>query len=188
MKQNKKIAVTGGIGSGKSAVCALLKKRGLPVFSCDEIYAELTEEPAFLSKLREAFPGCVEKDALNRKKLSALVFSDEKELKKLNEIAHPAIMERLLRRMEQYELSFAEVPLLFEGGFEGLFDGVLVLVRDEKKRIAAVSERDGLREEEIRLRIDRQYDYRTLSEHCVVLKNDGTLEALDAQLAAYLKA
>ena len=58
MKQNKKIAVTGGIGSGKTLFCNILKEMGCAVFSCDKIYGELIKDEEFLSLLQVFFPEC----------------------------------------------------------------------------------------------------------------------------------
>ena len=77
MKQsNIKIAVTGGIGSGKSTVCNLIAKLGYPVYSCDEIYAELFDSGAFLKEIIAEFGDKVAdgKGGIDRKKLAAEVF------------------------------------------------------------------------------------------------------------------
>ena len=60
MKQSKKIAVTGGIGSGKSCVLRIVEKLGYPVYSCDEIYKELLKNPEFLAKINQNFESVVE--------------------------------------------------------------------------------------------------------------------------------
>ena len=72
----KKIAVTGGIGSGKSTVLTLLKNLGYPVFSCDEIYREITESQAYVKEIETLFPSCVENGTINRKALAEIVFND----------------------------------------------------------------------------------------------------------------
>ena len=62
----EKIAVTGGIGSGKSTVCELLKQAGYPVFSCDEIYSQMLDEPDFTAAMEILFPGCVTNGAVDK--------------------------------------------------------------------------------------------------------------------------
>ncbi len=182
MTQSKKIALTGGIGSGKSVALALLGKWGYPVFSCDEIYAELCGDEEFLRGLSALFPFAVRENALDRAALSAVIFSDGEARKKLDAYTHPRIMRRLLAQMEAYPLSFAEVPLLFEGGYEGLFDGVIVLQRDKAARIAAVMKRSGLSEAETSARIDSQFRYEQLPADCFVLPNNGSKEELSQAL------
>lgn len=87
MQNNIKIAVTGGIGSGKSSVCQIIRSAGFPVLSCDEIYAELCADKKFLERLCEEFGDILYADgSLNRKKLSQIAFNDEAALKKLNNL------------------------------------------------------------------------------------------------------
>ena len=189
MMQSKKFAITGGIGSGKSTVCRILREKGFQVFSCDEIYRELRGERAYLDKIAELFPECVNEKGLNAPALSALVFSDEAELERLNAVSHPLIMERLMARMNELPLSFAEVPLLFEGGFDALFDGVLAIRREKGARLAAVRARDGLTETEILARMEKQFDDRLLSQKkCVILENNGDEADLSANLELALKS
>lgn len=176
MTRNKKYAVTGGIGSGKSAFCQEIKKLGYPVFSCDEIYAELCRDKNYLSRLKELFPDCFCGETLTRAALAQKVFSDEEALKKLNALAHPLIMERLYAEMQKHPLSFAEVPLLYEGGYEKDFDGVIVLRRKKEERVRSVMARDGLSEAEIRARMARQTE--EIRHNCILVENDGDLKAL----------
>lgn len=183
MKQSK-IAVTGGIGSGKSTVLALLEKHGYRTVSCDGIYAQLCTEQPFLAGLARLFPTAVKNGTLDRAALSHIVFSDKEAREKLDSYTHPLIMERLLARMEG--VCFAEVPLLFEGGYERLFDGTIAVLRDKRARIEAVKRRSGLSEEEIALRMDSQFGYERLPEGCRILRNDGTVEDLERALLELL--
>ena len=151
MKQsNIKIAVTGGIGSGKSTVCNLIAKLGYPVYSCDEIYAELFVSGAFLKEIIAEFGDKVAdgKGRIDRKKLAAEVFSDDSKLERLNAITHPAIFSEMFRRAEERKgLVFFEVPVLFEGGYQKLFDEIIVVMRDMADRVECIKKRDGRSEE-----------------------------------------
>lgn len=173
--QSKKIAITGGIGSGKSAVSQIIQNAGYPVFSCDKIYADLSFDPEYLEKLKKLFPDCVKDGKLLRNALSEKVFSDKKSLETLNALSHPLIMARLEKEMEKFPLAFAEVPLLFEGGYEAQFDEVIVVMRALRLRIESVKARDHLTENEIVSRINRQFNYENLPENCLVIENNGTL-------------
>lgn len=157
----KKIAITGGIGSGKSTAIALLKAQGYPVYSCDEIYRDVIVRPAYISQIKAEFPSCVNENAIDKKALAAVIFSNPEKRKSLNQISHPFIMETLLNEMEKSSshLVFAEVPLLFEGGFEKDFDKIIVITRKKEDRIAAIAQRDGLSKEEASARIQAQFDY-----------------------------
>lgn len=188
MRQNRRFAVTGGIGSGKSTVLRLLEKRGFPVYSCDEISAELWETPAYRRGLARLFPACVRDGEPDKALLAKAVFSDGEARARLNAYAHPRIMEALLSRMRG-EMCFAEVPLLFEGGFQTLFDGVIVVMRSEKARVRAVSARDGIPEAEVLSRMAAQFSdgERAAQEGCLILPNDGDLATLSENLSEILK-
>ena len=185
-----KIAVTGGIGSGKSAVCRILKERGYPVFSCDEINRTLLNEKSYLDGLCALFPACVKDGKLNKTALSALVFSDKEALKTLNAYAHPRISERLRRDMEGAEKTcFAEVPLLFESGMTKQFDGAIVILRNKEERIRAVVARDGLTAEQAEARMKQQFDYDgPLPDGCLAIENDGDETALREKVDDMLEA
>ena len=174
MTQNK-FAVTGGIGSGKTLFCNILKSMGYEVLSCDGIYAEMLQEEEYLSLLQARFPDCFAKGALDKKRLAERVFSSRKDREQLEALAHPMIMHRLLERMEGKERVFAEVPLLFEGGYEGLFDRVIVLVRNKQERIESVMRRSGLTEQEVIERMESQFDPALLSgKKCLIVENNGS--------------
>lgn len=163
----KKIAITGGIGSGKSTVLQFLKEMGYPVFSCDELYREVIRSQSYIQKITGVFPNVIENGEINRKKLAAEVFSDEKKRKTLNLIAHPLIMQQLMKEMDaaENEFVFAEVPLLFEGNYEGLFDAVIVVQRKIEDRIRFICLRDGLTEQQAKERIASQFDYQAIEEN-----------------------
>ena len=183
----KKIAITGGIGSGKSSVLRILEEMGYPIFSCDEIYRQIVHMPAYIQKIEQIFPSCVSEGMIDKKALSNLVFGDEKKLALLNEVAHPLIMSQLLKKMDKCveEVIFAEVPLLFEGNYENLFDKVIVVTRNLEERIKSVMERDKISEEEVQKRISSQFDFEDKKnenrlKNCdvIFLKNEEDLSAL----------
>lgn len=185
--QNKKIAVTGGIGSGKSVFCEILGEKGYSVFSCDEISKNLRRDGEYLALVKSAFPDCVINDELNECALSEKVFSDEIARSTLNAISHPLIMKRLFAQMAVHSVSFAEVPLLFEGGYENLFDLVVVLVREKGQRVASVMARSGLTEAQTLARMGAQFDYDKLSgKNCIVIENNGTVADLEKKAEDFL--
>lgn len=187
MMQNKRIyAITGGIGSGKTLLSSFIRQAGYPVFSCDDIYAELAQGGNMVQQLESAFGNVTLADgSLDRKALAARVFGDKKLLGKLNGITHPAIMQQLFHLAQNSggDIVFCEVPLLFEGDLQKYFDGVIVLLRPVKERVRAVMERSGMTEEEVLARIKNQYDYDSaeLSKYCVV-HNDGDAAALKEKI------
>lgn len=175
-----KIAITGGIGSGKSTLTKAFKKMGYPCFSCDEIYKEIFEEDEYKNALVSALGADILTDGkLDRKKISAAVFSDKEKLALLNGAAHPLVIKRLKEKTDKYPLSFAEVPLLFEGGYENDFDKVIIVYRAKEERILSVMERDGCARGEVERRMACQVDYDKLI-NCgyAVIYNDGDENAL----------
>ena len=191
--EKSKVAITGGIGSGKSTALLYLKELGYPVFSCDEINKTLLLDAKYLEKLANLFPDCVIDGKIDKSALKNKVFKNPDELKKLNTLAHGAIMSRLFSAIEQSEgtLVFAEVPLLFEGNYEKDFDEIIVIMRNLDNRIAAVQKRDGLTKQEILDRIAVQFDYDLVQEHIknlpvYLIENEGDELSLKTKLQAVI--
>ena len=179
----KKIAITGGIGSGKSTVLSLLKNGGYSVFSCDEIYKQLLLDREYIEKIEKLFPSAVQNGQIDRQILANIVFKDKHALEILNGVAHPLIMERLYENMQNCTdmLAFAEVPLLFEGNYQSRFDAVIVVQRAKEERLVAIMERDCLNREEAMQRISAQFDYNSpvaqklfSNPNVFLLSNEGT--------------
>lgn len=178
-----KIAVTGGIGSGKSVVLKIIADEGFSTFSCDGIYNGLLFDRNFLQSICKVFGDVLTDDGqLDRKKLSSIVFSDKDKLNQLNEITHPVIMAEALKRMSEKDISFCEVPLLFEGGYEKCFDAVIVVLRSLEQRISSVLKRDNITTNEVKKRIFSQlnYDNQQFIKYYVIY-NNGNLSDLRAK-------
>ena len=190
MKQSKKIAVTGGIGSGKSTVMKIIAGKGYPIFSCDEIYSQLTSDSDFLNILRHSFGDIINSDGtLDRKKLSEIVFNNPAKLAELDKITHPAIYKEMFRMADEAGgICFCEVPLLFESGAESLFDGVIIVMRNEEQRIKSVTARDKLPEQDVKKRISNQFDYNSADfAMYYVIHNNGDLSELEWQTEEIIK-
>lgn len=182
-QSNIKIAITGGIGSGKSAVLEIIRGQGFSAVSCDEIYQEMLIDKAFVKSLANEFGDILKSDgSLDKSKLSSIVFNDSDKLKRLNKITHPAIMKEALNKMSGEGIFFCEVPLLFEGGYESLFDGVIVVLRDKALRISSVMQRDGIDENEVANRINSQVIYENLQlEKYYIIHNNSNFADLTQQ-------
>lgn len=181
-----KVAVTGGIGSGKSTVIGLIEKEGYKCVSADGIYAEMLDDERFVENLSDYMniePKIVNgKKMLDKKKLADVVFNDKSKLKRLDEYTHPIIMNSLIERMNSFvgeKVVFAEVPLLFEGGFESLFDCVIVVEREYESRVLSTMLRDGKTREEVERVVAKQFGgKKAVGGKIFLLKNNGTTEEL----------
>ena len=185
-----KIAITGGIGSGKSSVAKVIRERGFPVFSCDEINKQLLTQEEYIRHIKKRFPDVVQWGKIITSRLAQIVFSNETALKELNSIAHPFIMNELKRQIDsQNGLVFAEVPLLFECGYENLFHKIIVVCREKEQRILSVMQRDHANREAVLSRLSQQYDYSQISSFSsvILLNNNSTVSELKNKVIALLK-
>ena len=134
MRQNKKIAITGGIGSGKSAVSQILASKGYFVLDCDQITKQLYQKDQTTSAICQNFgQEFVVDGKVDTKKLGAYVFADESRVKKLNEVMHPLIFAELDRQIVESgaRVVFVQIPLLFETGMQNEFDDIWLVTADE---------------------------------------------------------
>ena len=156
-----KIGLTGGIGSGKSAVAKAFTALNTPVLDADEIAHRLVEkgQPA-LAQIQQAFGTGIlnPDDSLNRKNLRELVFSDAKQKQKLELILHPLIYATLQAELELLTAPYCIIiiPLLFETGMTHFVDRVLVIDCPVETQIKRVKIRDKLTIERIQSIIDSQ--------------------------------
>ena len=160
----KIIALTGGIACGKSTLAEMLRELGAPVVDADEVSRSLTAPGGkALPALREAFGGEVFQDGqtLNRAALAARVFQDPEQLRKLNAVTHPLIIERMQSEIERCRESGApvvvlDVPLLFETGLDRLADETVCVSAPLPVQLKRLMTRNGLTEEQAMRRIQSQ--------------------------------
>ena len=192
----KVIGLTGGIGAGKSTASSILSENGCRVLDADAISREITSDgsPA-LTDIAEAFgQEYVSGQSLNRKALADLVFNDEDSLGRLREIITGRVVKKIVdetneaRGKDNGEVLVVDAPLLFECGLEKLTDENWLVTSDLETRLARVSARDGLSEDEIMARINNQMSEEEkicLSQR--VLDNSGTVEGLRSQIIRELE-
>lgn len=155
-----KIGITGGIGSGKSTVCALLKEHGVAVYDSDaEAKRLMSENESLRSALVDAFgEECYNGEGLNRAYLASKVFGDDEALARLNAIVHPAVKEDFRAWAESQQGSYVvlESAILFESGFDAEVDTTLAVMAPLEERVRRAMERDGVTREQILDRISHQ--------------------------------
>ena len=158
----KTVAITGGIGSGKSVVSRLLRVEGYPVYDCDSQAKRIMDNDAEIQRqLQNAFGEDVVVDGvIHRQKLASVVFGNSENLRKLNAIVHPAVIADIKKWSvaEQKDLVFVETAILRESGMETLVDEVWVVDAPKDIRVARVMVRNNMPEEDVRKRIDSQND------------------------------
>lgn len=187
----KVIGLTGGIGSGKTTVAALLAEAGFPVVDADQLAREVVApESPVLDELARAFGEDIIDDdgALKRSLLAERAFAAEDRTAVLNSITHPAIA-RLKR--ERFDAARAagekavvyDMPLLIEQGLHKEVDLTVVVHTDRAVRLDRLRTSRGIDAEDARRRMDAQIDDETrLAAADVVVNNSGSLVALRPQV------
>lgn len=183
------LGLTGGIGSGKSTVSALLAERGAVVVDADAIVRDLQRPgmPVFEAMVERFGPGIVAADGtLDRPAVAALVFDDPAALADLNAIVHPAVGAEIARRLAEEAATdhvvVLDVPLLVESGRAGL-DGVVVVDVGPEVAVRRVVEHRGMPEADARARMRRQASREErLARADRVVDNSGTLDDLRRQV------
>lgn len=175
--------LTGGIGSGKSAVAAVLAERGATIVDADVLAREAVAPGSDgLREIGALWPNAIGADgALDRPALAAIVFGDEDARAKLNAITHPRVRARAdeLERAAPDGLVVHVVPLLFEGEFWRRCDKTVVVIAPDEVRIARVITRDAVERDAVERRMAAQIDpalARARADY--VVENDGDLDAL----------
>ncbi|GHP24010.1 dephospho-CoA kinase [Helicobacter pylori] len=187
------IALTGGIGTGKSTTIKILESQGYQILDADKIAHQLLQEHRF--EIAQHFGSeILEKGILNRKKLGAIVFQNANELKWLEDFLHPLIRERMLKKAYELEKNhqtyFLDIPLFFEVGGKKCYpvSKVVLIYAPRVLQIERLLERDKLKEAEILQRLACQMDIeqkRLMSDY--IIDNSSGLKELAKQVERFLK-
>jgi dephospho-CoA kinase len=190
-----RVALTGNVAAGKSAVAEAWQRRDVPVVSADALSRRAVEPGSpGLDEVREAFGHEViaADGSLNRSELRGRIFRDDGARKRLEDILHPRIAALRQAWMEERraggdDLVVAEIPLLFETGLERDFDVVVLVDAPSEVRLARLVDRRGLGRDEATRIMESQMDPAEKRRRAdYVLDNAGTLEALEARAAEVL--
>jgi len=198
----KAVAVTGGIGSGKSTVCSILSRRGIPVYDSDSAAKKLyREDDSLLDAIEEAFGLSVRtvNGAPDLKKMASIVFSSPEKLKTLESIVHPAVLLDF-KRWKAAKSSFFEdndpkdtfwggepfcvmesAIILDKPEFLANVDCVVLVDAPLQTRLKRACERDGKDPSEVIRRIAAQRI--DLSRADIIIRNDGSMEDLEKEVS-----
>ncbi|MFC3998553.1 dephospho-CoA kinase [Nocardiopsis sediminis] len=184
-----RVGLTGGIGSGKSAVSRRLAEHGAVVVDADRIAREVVEPgtPALAEIVAEFGDGVLTREgALDRPRLGEIVFSDDAKLARLNAIVHPRVAERteeLMSAAPNGSVVVYDVPLLVENGLGPLYDLVIVVDAPEDVRIERLREGRKMPVDQSRARIAAQATREDrLAAADIVIDNSGTEADLDRRV------
>ena len=187
----RRMGLTGGIASGKSAVAAMLREMGFPVLDADAVAHKLIEpgQPAHHEVLRK-FGADLANSAgrIDRARLASVVFADPGKLAQLNAILHPPVEQIMLRQFEEWQRAgirdavFIEAALLIEAGFTSHLEGLVVAWCRPEQQLARLEQR-GLSRELAGRRISKQLPLaRKIELSDFVLWNEGSPEFLAAEV------
>ena len=185
--------LTGNIGSGKSAVAAMLREAGIPVLDADRISREVTAPGgrAYDAVVQAFGRGIVRNDgSIDRKRLGEIVFSDPASRERLERITHPAILDAMKDALaglarEGHRAAVVEATLIHESGRKGLFEAVISVTCNRETAISRLAARDGMSREQAEARLRTQMDSdRKAGASDYVIDNSGGIESTRRQVVA----
>jgi len=187
-----KLGITGGMGSGKSVVAALLKSMGIPVYIADDEAKRITStSPVVKEKLINCFGDKIfDGDILNKTLLASLIFENENNLRKTNAIIHPEVLNDFIQWSEKQEVPIVaiESAILFESGFDAFVDKVICVTAPTEICIERAMKRSGFSRTEALKRISNQMpEQQKIEKSDYIICNDG-IEPVIPQVEAVLES
>ena len=180
-----KFGITGNIACGKSSAYETIKSAGYPVIDCDDIVKEIYKDDQVIGELSTKFHMIIVDKKIDIKKLSSLLFTDKKFKVEFENFIFPKVKEKII---EFFEKIFVIAPLLFEAGFENMFDKIILISSDENIRRERLIARNSVLSEIA----DKVIKVQTPEEEKIplcdfVIKNNGTLEEFRNTVLKFLK-
>ncbi len=181
------IALSGGIGTGKSTVASLLRLYGFEVIDADFIAHRLLKEKQ--KEVVDLFgEGILKEGEIDRKSLGARVFGDPKERARLEALLHPPIRQEILQKAQKLEAKafpyFIDIPLFFEKRDDyPMVNQTLLIYAPRKLQVERIKKRDSLSMEEIEARLGAQMDIKEKVPMAhYILSNEGNLNDLTQEV------
>jgi dephospho-CoA kinase len=186
----KKIAITGGVASGKSLVCQILKNLGIAyIIDSDAIVHHLLSPDTPIGKKVIALLGnsVTTGGQFDRKKIAELVFSDAQKLEELEKILHPKVLEEIQKQYQlvkdKYDLFVVEIPLVYEIKAEGFYDAVIVVLSDVKTCKERLKEKNPNSAIEYEDRMQRQIPPEEKAKKAdYIIVNNGSIAELQKEV------
>lgn len=185
------IGITGGIATGKSLVSSIISDLGYKLIDSDKIVNNLLLNDFELkNKIKEVFD-CIDSNFnVDRKKLSNIIFNNELEREKLNNLIHPLVKKEMIKEISSFknDIIFLDIPLLFEAKMEHICDKIICVYSDKDITLKRLKERNNYTEEEALSRINSQLD---IKKKCIlpdyVIDNSFSIEETKKQVMEVLK-
>lgn len=185
-----RVAITGNIASGKSAVQNILEKSGYKVLDTDSTAHSLLDEFAAVKEAFKDFDIENDNGGISREKLGRLVFDRADLRQKLEGIIHPAVKRKILEFFDENrseKFIFVSIPLLFECGMQKMFDKILLIYTEDSLREKRLISRNHYSIEYAHKRMSAQMPQEEKKELCdYVIYNNGTLKELEDEVKAFL--
>ncbi len=191
------VGLTGGIACGKSTVAQMFVRRGGHLIDFDKLAHEVQapDMPAWRDVVGFFGPDILLPDRqIDRNKLAAIVFNNPEKLRKLNSIVHPRVFEQWCLRLEKikalnpHAIVFADVPLLFEGGMQHLFDLTILVMIEPEEQIERLMARNAVSRQEAECRLKSQmpiHDKVRLAD--IVIDNQRTVRETEKHVESVWK-
>ena len=190
-----KLAVVGGIGSGKSVVSRMLDIMGVPVYDCDSRAKELmVQNPRIINELKRMFgEECYDADGgLNRKYLASCIFVDERNTKRVNALVHPVVKADFCSWAQEQDAPVVavETALLYESGMADVVDKTLLVWTDKETAITRTMSRSGMSRTQVLNRMAKQMstdDLLLLTDYAIYNGGSNAIMPAVAELLAALQ-
>jgi dephospho-CoA kinase len=175
------IAIAGGAGVGKSEAIRILSEKGYATIKADDVNAELLQDRNYLACLKVMFPVAFTLSKLDKRKLRDIIFSDSEQREKLNNLAHPLILQRIKdltenRQPSTVNFTFVEIPLLIAANAKNLFDKIWAVEADYNYRIKRLAARDDICENDAKKILSAQgSEEKLLSVANEIILNNGNI-------------